>query len=334
MRKEIKIGLTVMAGLLLLYLVLAWTRSMHFFSANRNTYKAVFQDVSGLKSGDPVTVFGLPSGNVENIELQNEGAIVEFNLSEDITLMTDALAEIRVKELMGGKLVALTPGKNGTALSEDDLIQGTTSLDFSSAFAKAGEFLDKFEVEDIDSLITNINRIASSFAKVAEEIDSMDTGQLLDDVNASASSLRNILDDTENRRIVAKVDKSIGQINSLAANADSTLNSFGDLADNINEKTLPAVDKALEQITAMLDDADGLMQTLEDLTKQMQDPTTLAGKILYDPQLAQDLDMTLDNLNVTLDHIRTKKIHVRMSLTRKQRLFDETAEEEVKRPKQ
>lgn len=328
MRKEIKIGLTVLAGLFLLYLVLAWTRSMHFFSANRVTYKAVFQDVAGLKTGDPVTVFGLPSGNVEDISLDNNGAIVEFNLSDDITIGKGATAEIRVKELMGGKLIALTPGTAAQPLGADDLIQGTTSLDFSTAFAKAGEFMDKFEIEDIDTLIQNVNRIASSFAKIAEEIDSMDTGQLLDDVNASASSLRGILNDAENRRLVAKVDESLGKINSLADNADSTLNSFGELADNINESTLPVVDKTLDQISGMLEDAEGLVETLKDLTKQMQDQTTVAGRILYDPELATELDETLENLNITLDHFRTKKIHVRMSLSKKQRLFEEKAEEE------
>ncbi len=327
MRKEIKIGLTVLGGLFLLYLVLAWTRSMHFFSANRATYKAVFQDVAGLKTGDPVTVFGLPSGNIEAIDLENNGAVVEFNLDDDIVIGKGAAAEIRVKELMGGKLIALTPGNGAMPLGPEDIIQGTTSLDFSSAFAKAGEFMDKFDVEDIDTLVQNINRIASSFANVAEELDSMDTGQLLEDVNASASSLRGILSDAENRRLIAKVDQSLGKINSLADNADSTLNSFGDLADNINEKTLPTVDKTLEQISGMLEDAEGLVETLKDLTKQMQDQTTLAGRILYDPELSKELDATLKNLNVTLEHVRTKKIHVRMSLSKKQRLFDENVEE-------
>lgn len=317
-----------MVGVFLLYLVVAWTKSLHLFSANRTTYKAVFQDVAGLKTGDPVTVFGLPSGNVESIRLNNNGAIVEFNLSEDIGLKSDASAEIRVKELMGGKLIALLPGQSATSLTTEDVILGSTSLDFSSAFAKAGEFLDKFDANDIDTLITNINKIASSFARVAEEIDSMDTGKLLEDVNGSAESLNSILNDVEQRRIVAKIDRSLEQIDKLAINADSTLNSFGNLADNINDNTLPAVDSALDQITGMLKDAEDLVLVLKDLAKQMQNPETLAGKILYDPEMATDLDTTLNKLNRTLDHIRTKKIHVRMSLSKKPRRFEENVEEE------
>lgn len=328
MRKEIKIGLTVLAGLVILYLALAWVKSIHFFAASSSTYEIVFQDVAGLKEGDQVTVFGYPSGNVESIGLDNRGAMVRINLSEDVKVMTDAKAEIRVKELMGGKLIALTPGLSGSPLPQGQVIEGTTSLDFSSAFAKAGEFLDKFDAEQVDSIISNVNQIASSFARVAEELDNLDTGELLTDVNESADRLNSILTEVEQRQLVKDIDGSLARINLLADNADKTLNSFGELADKVSEKTLPSVDKTLEQITGMLDDAEEMVEVLKDLTKQMQDQNTLAGKILYDPELAQDFDYTLDNLNTTLDHLRTKKIHVRMSLNKKQRKFEELVDEE------
>lgn len=327
MRKEIKIGLTVIAGLLILYLALAWVKSIHFFAASRATYEIVFQDVAGLKEGDQVTVFGYPSGNVESIGLDNRGALVRINLNEDVKVMTDATAEIRVKELMGGKLISFTPGLSGKPLPPGATIEGTTSLDFSSAFAKAGEFLDKFDAEQIDSIVSNVNKIASSFAKVADELDKMDTEALLSDVNQSADKLNNILTDVEQRQIVKDIDGSLARINQLADNADRTLNSFGDLADKISDKTLPNVDRTLEQMNTMLVDAEEMVKVLKDLTKQMQDKSTLAGKILYDPALAEDFDYTLDNLNTTLDHLRTKKIHVRMSISKKQRLFDDEVEE-------
>jgi len=328
MKKEIKIGLTVVGGLLLLYLVIAWTKSLHFFSANRSTYQIVFQDVSGLKEGDPVTVFGYPSGNVESIRLENRGALVTINLRDDVQVRTDAQAEIRVKELMGGKLVALTPGLAATSLPAGEAIKGTTSLDFSSAFAKAGEFLDRFDADEVDKIVDNISRIAESFATVAEEIDSMDTGALLSDVGESAERLNSILTDVEQKQLVADIDKSLQRINALADNADETLTSFGDLADKVSEKTLPSIDNTLDQIGGLLDDADELMGVLTDLTKQMKNQKTLAGKILYDEALAEEFDFTLDNLNQTLEHLRTKKIHVRMSLSKKQRIFPEDVEGE------
>ena len=328
MRKEIKIGLTVLAGLIVLYLAIAWVKSIHFFSASASTYQIVFQDVAGLKEGDQVTVFGYPSGNVESIGLDNRGALVRINLKEDIKVMSDASAEIRVKELMGGKLIAFTPGLSGTPLGPDEVIVGETSLDFSSAFAKAGEFLDKFDMEQVDSIVSNVNKIASSFARVADELDELDTGALLEDVNQSADRLNSILTDVEQRQLVKDIDERLARINLLADNADRTLGSFEKLADNISDKTLPSVDKTLDQIGGMLDDAEEMVVVLKDLTKQMQNQNTLAGKILYDPELANDFDNTLDNLNTTLNHLRTKKIHVRMSLSKKQRFFKDEVDQD------
>jgi len=328
MKKEIKIGLTVLGGFILLYLAIAWSRSLHFFSANRTTYQIIFQDVSGLKEGDPVTVFGYPSGNVESITLENRGAIVQINLKDDIQVRRDAAAEIRVKELMGGKLVAFTPGLSNEALPAGSLINGTTSLDFSSAFAKAGEFLDKFDADEVDKIVDNISQIAESFARVAEEIDSVDTGGLLRNVNESADHLNSILTDVEQKQLVADIDKSLARINDLADNADKTLTSFGDLADKVSEKTLPSIDQTLDQIGGLLDDAGEMVEVLSDLTKQMKNQNTLAGKILYDEALAEDFEFTLDNLNETLEHLRTKKIHVRMSLSKKQRIFPDEVEGE------
>lgn len=327
-KREVKIGLTVIAGVLLLYLVVTWVRSTQLFAASQSTYKVLFQDVSGLKTGDPVTVFGMPSGNVESIQLENQGAVVTITLDEGISVRNDAAAEIRVKELMGGKLIALTPGVAVGTWDRAKAINGTTTLDFSSAFAKAGEFMERFDMDQIDSLVANINKIASSFASVAEEIDSMDTGALLDDINQSADRLNSILGKVEQREIVKKIDNSLVKIDHLAENADRTLNSFGNLADKVSDRTLPAVDSVLAQIDDMLDEAEDMVVVLKDLMNQMQDQRTVAGKLLYDPQLAEDLDFTMDNLNQTLDHLRTKKIHVRMSLSKKPRLFEEKVEGE------
>lgn len=323
MRKEVKIGLTIIAGLLTVYLVVTWVKNLHFFSANRNTYQIRFQDVAGLKTGDPVSVFGYPSGNVVLIRLENSGAIVEINLSPEVDLRRDATAEIRVKELLGGKLIALNPGMSSAKLPPETIINGSTSLDFSSAFSRVGEFLDLFDAEEIDSLVHNINKVASTFARLGDDLDSLDTGGMLRNIESSASSLSGILDDVDRRGIVAKIDRTLGQVDALASKADKSLGAITDLTDQIGDRTLPKADTMLDRITTMLDDAEGMIESLKKLVEQLEDETTVAGKLLYDPQLAEDLEHTVDNLNETLDHIRTKKIYVVMTTSKKQKVFNE-----------
>lgn len=323
MKKEIKIGLTVIVGVLLLYLSITWIKSMHLFSANRDRYKIRFTDVTGLKEGDPVVVFGYPSGNVESIGLDGESAIVTITVDRGLVLKADASAELRVKELMGGKQIALTPGRAASVLPKEAFMPGTTTLDFSSAFAKAGEFMDRFDPETIDTLLINISKVAVSFADLTEELDTMDVGALADDISGSARSLNHILNDVEQRKMIQKVDESLGKINTLADKADQTMQSVVKLTDRLSDRTLPDAERMIAQVTKLLDDSEGMVKDLQGLLRQLQDRSTVAGRLLYDPAMAKDLDYTLDNLNLTLDHIRTKKIFVTMTLNKRQKVFDE-----------
>lgn len=323
MKKEIKIGLTVIAGVLMLYFSITWIKSMHLFAANRDRYKIRFTDVTGLKEGDPVVVFGYPSGNVESIGLDGQSAIVTITVERGIEPKADAKAELQVKELMGGKQISLTLGTAAAAFPKEQFLPGTTTLDFSSAFAKAGEFMDRFDPETIDTLLINISKVAASFADLTDELDTMDVGALADDISGSARTLNHILNDVEQRKMIAKLDQSLGKINQLADHADQTMNSVNRLTDRLADKTLPDAEKMIGQVTKLLDDSEGMVKDLQDLLRQLKDRNTVAGRLLYDPAMAKDLDYTLDNLNLTLDHIRTKKIFVTMTLNKRQKVFDE-----------
>ncbi len=323
MKKEVKIGLTILAGMVLLYLSLTWIKSIHIFAVSRNGYQVRFQDVSGLKEGDQVTVFGYPSGNVEAIAIDGSGALVRINLSEDIAVQTDASAVLKVKEIMGGKTIELRPGVSGRNLPREQAIPGTTSLDFSSAFAKTGEFMDKFDVDDIDSLMGDITKLVRTFSKMSDELDTLDTHGMVKDLRESASSLNHILADVERRKLVASIDESLGKVNLLADKAENSLNSITKLTDQISERTLPKADSLMSQVNDMLGNSEGMIDDVKKILKQFQDRSTLAGQLLYDPKFAQQVDGTLKNLDKTLDHIRTKKIYVTMTLSKGQKVFSE-----------
>jgi phospholipid/cholesterol/gamma-HCH transport system substrate-binding protein len=323
MKKEVKIGLTILAGMVLLYLSLTWIKSIHIFAVSRNGYQVRFQDVSGLKEGDQVTVFGYPSGNVEAIAIDGSGALVRINLSEDIAVQTDASAVLKVKEIMGGKTIELRPGVSGRNLPREQAIPGTTSLDFSSAFAKTGEFMDKFDVDDIDSLMGDITKLVRTFSKMSDELDTLDTHGMVKDLRESASSLNHILADVERRKLVASIDESLGKVNLLADKAENSLNSITKLTDHISERTLPKADSLMSQVNDMLGNSEGMIDDVKKILKQFQDRSTLAGQLLYDPKFAQQVDGTLKNLDKTLDHIRTKKIYVTMTLSKGQKVFSE-----------
>lgn len=331
MKKEVKIGLTIVSSVVLLYLVVTWVKSVHFFAVSNSGYAIRFADVSGLKEGDPVTVFGYPSGNVESIEIDGSGALVHVVLSEDIAVQTDASALLKVKELMGGKAIELRPGQSGRKLAAGQTIPGTTSLDFSSAFAKTGEFLDRFDTGRIDSMMGDVERLLNTFSRIGDELDTLDTQGMVRDLRSSAGSLNRILGDVEQRKLVASIDESLGKVDHLATKAEQSLDAITRLTDQVSDRTLPKADSLMDQVNRLLGDSEGMIDDVKKLLKQVQDRSTLAGQLLYDPAFAQQVDGTLKNLDKTLDHIRTKKIYVTMTLSKGQKVFSEEPVDTVER---
>ena len=65
--KEVKIALTAIFGILVLFYGLQFLKGLNIFS-NTNTYYLVFNDVSGLSASSPVYANGYKVGVVERID--------------------------------------------------------------------------------------------------------------------------------------------------------------------------------------------------------------------------------------------------------------------------
>jgi hypothetical protein len=79
----------------------------------------------------------------------------------------------------------------------------------------------------------------------------------------------------------------------------------------------------MAQVGSALDSVEGMMGDFRKILTSLKGDETAAGKFINDPEFAQQLQETVENLDKTLTHIRTKKIFVTMTLSKKQRLFDE-----------
>ena len=139
----------------------------------------------------------------------------------------------------------------------------------------------------------------------------------------TADALNRILKDVEQRKLIVKMDSAMASVTDLSQKADSTMNTFNDIAGHIEDKTLPKSDSLLTSLVGMLDQTEVMLTSVEDMLAKMKDENTAAGKMLYDDTFAETIDSTLNNLNKTLEHVRNKKLHVTMSLSGKQKKFEE-----------
>ncbi|MFF4036937.1 MCE family protein [Streptomyces sp. NPDC001816] len=77
----------------------------------KDTYHAVFTDVTGLEEGDDIRVAGVRVGEVEGIRIKDRTlAEVTFTVTADRPLLTSSHAVVRYRNLVGQRYIALTEG--------------------------------------------------------------------------------------------------------------------------------------------------------------------------------------------------------------------------------
>lgn len=305
---SLRVGLTVLGGILLVYLLITWVKRSHLFAPEENHYTIYFDNVSGLLKGDPVHLRGFPVGRVEKIVPTSKYVQVVVAIDASIPVYEDARAQIQVKELMGGKQVSFDPGSKGKLLEGDDVvIIGSASLDFSSSFSEVGALLEVLEDQRLKTTFGRMDSITKWMFQIAQNIDPEAPGRILSRTDQLSSELQRISTlskDVDWKKEITfyrqNLDKTLNRANELLFTADS-------LIAEVNIKQLY---KDLEKGTALIARADSLISEISKVSKGLQNQEVLAGRILYDKGLSRGLDTTLYHLNETLKQIHERKVIV------------------------
>ncbi|MGJ5752495.1 phospholipid/cholesterol/gamma-HCH transport system substrate-binding protein [Streptomyces puniciscabiei] len=214
----------------------------------KDTYHAVFSDVTGLETGDDIRVAGVRVGQVEDIRIKDRTlAEVTFSVTADRPLLTSTHAVVRYRNLVGQRYIALTEGTgDGTgrlrpggtiplsrtqpALDLNALLNGFkplfAALSPSDVNQLATEIIQTFQGEGgtVNSLLTHTASLTTTLADrdqlIGSVIDNLNT--VLATLDKRGSRFSDLL--TQLRRVVSGLSADRGPIG-------RSLVSIGDLAD-------------------------------------------------------------------------------------------------------
>jgi phospholipid/cholesterol/gamma-HCH transport system substrate-binding protein len=139
--QETVVGIFVVIGLIAIAYMTVKLGNMGFLGENSYTLYAKFNKVTGLRVGNPVTMFGLNIGRVESFKLDQKDqlVLVDFKIDNGIEIYDDAIASIKTEGLIGDKFVSIDPGGSGGLLKNGDTITDTESptdiMDLVSKYA-------------------------------------------------------------------------------------------------------------------------------------------------------------------------------------------------------
>jgi len=254
------------------------------------TYRAIFNNVSGLKNGNFVRVAGVEVGKVTRISITPDNtAAVEFTANNAVVLTDGSKAAIRYDNLIGGRYLELLEGAGGTrklnagdtiaidrtapALDLDALIGGFRplfrALDPDQVNKLSGELITAFQGQgdSIGSFLTQTAALTSTLADRDELI-----GQVVVNLNTVLGSLAGQGDQFAKAvdslsTLIAGLQKRKEDLSNGLAYAGSAAASISDLlvaARPPLKETVTQTDRVATTILNDKDYFDDLLNTLPD----------------------------------------------------------------------
>jgi len=292
-KTEIKVGITVVFGLIILLWIFGWAKN---FSLSSNSFiiKVKFDNVSGLEVGDQVTVNGMRKGFVQDMKVGANNVLVELSIEKDIVLKEDATFAVSMLDLMGGKKVEVFPGKSTIDFDKTKIANGTFYSDIPSAMSLFGSVQD-----DLVTVLKDVKISLSSLNKIVSD------DKFSEDLKKSLSNLVLLTD-----KINAMLNENRNEIKTLTANAvelsERTNKLLTDNTDNINI--------LFSDLKSLVKKSDELLTDLNTLTSETITQQNNIGKLLYDKEIFKKLNTTLERVDeltsILIDQLKNEGINV------------------------
>jgi phospholipid/cholesterol/gamma-HCH transport system substrate-binding protein len=288
MKKEIKIALVAILGLVILFFGMNYLKGLNIFSTDTKYYMS-FSDISGLTSSSPIYADGYKVGVVKRIDYDYEhpGDIkIEAGIDPSLRIPKGSTAEI-VSDLLGNVQVNLMLGDHtADRLEEGGIIEGAIN---AGAMGKVKEMVPAVEklLPKLDSILASLNMLLAdpAIAHSLHHIESV-TGDLTNTTR-------------EVNSLLAKLNKEVpGMMN----RANGVLDNAHTLTTNL----------AGVNVAQTMDKVNATLHNVEQLTAQLNSKEGSIGLLMHDQELYRNLNATMrdaDSLLVNLKAHPKRYVH-------------------------
>lgn len=285
--KEIKIALTAIVGIALLFYGMNFLKGLTVFLSDKG-YLIAFDDVSGLSSSSPVYVGGCRVGTVTDIRHNfNESPVIYtvVALDDDLRIPEGTTAKI-VSDMLGNVQVNITLGVSEATIEPGGVITGVMD---SGALSQVAALVPAIEqiIPKLDSIMTSLNALLAD--------------------PALAQTLHNA------EAMTANLSTGTEQLNAILAQVNTEMPALMTSAKNTlaHTDTLTSTLADLD-IAATMAHLDATMANLDAMTAKMNGTDGSLGLLLNDDALYRNLNATMmsaDSLLVNLREHPKRYVH-------------------------
>ena len=288
-KKELKIGVFVVAVLIASFFVINYLRGKDIFNREIEVV-SYFDTVDGLAESAPVYIKGYKVGKVSEIEyLASEGNFkVTCSVLKEFQIPEDSKMTIYATDIMGSKGVKIDLGVY------EDMISTGNTID------------PAFEAGLLDGLAAQLTPM---LAKVNNTLDSL---------SVTVSGVNTLLGEANQARIantLAHLERTMRDVASVAATVEGRsddLNAFVTNLSELSAKLNSVVEKAdqtvdgVSGVVGQIAEADlkGVVESFHNLLDNINDPDGTVGKLLVDGSVYESLDALLIDIDSLVKKIQ------------------------------
>lgn len=285
MKKEIKIALVAIAGIIVLFFGMNFLKGISLFS-EKNVYYASFSNISGLSASNPIFANGYQVGIVRDIAFDYSGGgdiVVAFTLDDRMQLPKGTTASIESDFMGNVRMNLLLPKVSqlstiNSQLNVGDTIQGAMA---EGLMARAAALIPAVEqmLPKVDSILASVNALLAD--------------------PAIAHSIRNV------EKVSTELTTTTRQVNTLMTRLNSQLPTILTKADGVLDnsqeltKNLTAID-----IDGTMKKVDQTLANVQAFSERLNKPEGSLGLLMNDASLYDRFNGTLTNAEQLLGDIK------------------------------
>jgi phospholipid/cholesterol/gamma-HCH transport system substrate-binding protein len=292
-RLQIKVGLFVLIGLVLLAVLLIW------FSKGTSPFRGTYElrlhagNVGGLKQRAGVLLAGVQVGSVSDIKLANDGKSVTIllNIYKENKIYHDARFVIEQSGFLGDQYVSITPTTNSPPLLQDGAdVVCQEPFNLQEVMRSASGFIKRIDdtAKKLDDSITDLRRV------VLNE-------NTLTNFSAVVNNMRTFSEQAMGT--VNDINMIIATNGPQASLAVSNVVFFSQELLRLAHAAEGVLSTNSTDITAAVKNIESSTEVLKSVLNDIQSGKGLAGTMLQNEQLATNVQAIANNLAIASSNL-------------------------------
>lgn len=318
MSSQIKVGIYVVIGLIILLAIFDFVSDIPVFSKNV-TYYAYYDSISQLREGSLVKLEGVEIGKVTNIEIEDRKIKVTMYVKKGDSIKKDSVAGIRLTGLLGTNYVNISFGSSDSAIAQNgSVLNGKDPADLNVILSDV-----QSAVGSIDSALSAFSALGENKDKINNLINSFDS--VLSDVAQGKGTIGKLFKDdsvyNEANSALIEAKHALGNVNEITLSIKEGKGTLGKLYidDSLYTETKDAFSN-IAQFTSKLTKAEGTFgkllnddtlyneateaaTNLNSVLKKINDGQGTIGKLVNDDSLYIDAKDTLKKVDRSIDTV-------------------------------